>query len=115
MLRLSRRFRFLAVFWATMQFIVPAGMAIADALAALHAGGLNAPGHVEAGPGSGCVPTHPTDCAICRLLSTLADRGRAHEPALHRPSRDLASTADPTAIRSHTIARLPLSRAPPSV
>jgi hypothetical protein len=110
---LSRRFRILALLWGMMQVVIPPGMAIADGLATLSAGGLDAPAHVEAGPGVGCVPAHSADCAFCRFLSGFAARGAVHQPtpvvlahATAIPRRVAVTPA--TVVDGH-----PLSRAPP--
>jgi hypothetical protein len=114
MLVSSPRFNILGLFWAAIQLIVPPGLAIADSLVSLRAGGFDAPSHVEAGPGQGCVPMHPTDCAVCRFLSAFADRTRTHDGSTAVPARAAVVCRDADRIAARPHVQLPLSRAPPA-
>jgi hypothetical protein len=98
--------------WAVLQFALPAAATLADAR--LERQSVGAQAHVESRSDATCRPIHPSECALCQLVS------RASAPAVQdagapeivvavpqplvgeRPCRALAGTS-----------RLALARAPP--
>lgn len=53
--------------WAVLQFALPAVASTADALVERESRAQVA--HVESGSSTTCRPSHPTECALCQLIS----------------------------------------------
>src|SRR5439155_21879482 len=70
MVRPRRHLQWIALVWAFAQAGLPAAFVVTDALATERAGPAAQVSHVEDGPGQGCRPSHPAECAVCRFLST---------------------------------------------
>ena len=66
---MSTPVRFLTLLFATLQFVLPAAVSVADGAAA--AGGRNSATHVESKGDRDCKPPHTADCAMCRFLTAV--------------------------------------------
>ncbi|MES2180140.1 MAG: hypothetical protein V4550_19950 [Gemmatimonadota bacterium] len=110
MIRPSRWTRFLTVFFAAVQFALPATLSVSDAVDAIDR--RNAYSHVEDESRTACRPPHSADCVVCQYLSVLMV-GTSADP-LEVPRRltgGLAEFSAPSteSLRGHGY----LSRAPP--
>jgi hypothetical protein len=113
-MRRRRVFRGWAILWAVLQFALPAAASFADAH--VDSGNVIAPvSHVEATSGAGCRPAHPTECAICQLLSHSGTPAQETTCALVvAASSSRPVGASEVVVASDALARLPLPRAPPA-
>ena len=97
--------------WAVLQFALPAAASAADAHLERESRAQVA--HVESTSTSSCRPVHPTECALCQLLthqSTAATGSVLPAIAARVSSRVDAACLTPA---TAWLERLPLARAPP--
>ena len=112
-MRRSWGFRSWAIVWAVLQFALPAVATFADAH--LEREGTAAPAsHVESKPDASCHRVHPTECALCQVVSRAAALSvhRDSCPAgVHAVAQLVIAERPWRALAGST--RLALARAPP--
>jgi hypothetical protein len=112
-MRRTRCYRLGLVLTALFQLLLPTFASVADARAEA-AAEQGAYAHVEEHSSSHCVPVHPADCAICRVIGSGAT---VHDgPALLAPAVRLIGATLPQYERlapAATALRRPSQRAPP--
>jgi hypothetical protein len=111
----TRRSRFVRSVWlafAALQLALPGAAALADA--SLDIASEHARPHIESHSTSTCARVHPSDCALCRFLTTALVAGAAASI----PTSDAAPRTTPIiALRrpASAVVLLPRSRAPPTL
>jgi hypothetical protein len=108
-----RRSRFVRSSWlafAALQLVLPGAAALADA--SLDSAGAHARPHIESHSTAACARVHPSDCALCRFLTTALTAGAAATV----PTSDAAPRITPLVALTRPVSALvllPRSRAPP--
>jgi hypothetical protein len=111
----TRRSRFVRSVWlafAALQLVLPGAATLADA--SLDIAGAHARPHIESHSTSTCARVHPSDCALCRFLTTALVAGAAASV----PTSDAAPRSTPLVTLSHpasAVVLLPRSRGPPTL
>jgi hypothetical protein len=96
--------------FAALQLVLPGAAALADA--SLDIAGAHARPHIESHSTAECARVHPSDCALCRFLTTALVPGAAATI----PTSDAAPRITPLVAITRPISAvvlLPRARAPP--
>jgi hypothetical protein len=113
-MRRNSTWRSFSLLWAVLQLALPALVLLADAR--LERDGAQAAGaHVESVASKGCRPAHPSDCALCQVLSRTAPPAAAPAlPAIAAVVRP-AVVALVARLATRPAATSALPRAPPAI
>ncbi len=106
----SRLVRFTWLAFAALQIVLPGAAALADAT--LDIAGVHERAHIESHSTAACARVHPSDCALCRFLTSALAAGTATSV----PTSDAVPRRAPLVTLSHparAVVLLPRSRAPP--
>jgi hypothetical protein len=112
MMRRSPLVRSAWLAFAALQLALPGAAALADA--SLDIASAHARPHIESHSTAACARVHPSDCALCRFLTTALVPGAA---ATVPTSGAAPCVALPIALRrpASAVVLLPRSRAPPTL
>lgn len=112
-MRRRQGLRWWALVWAVLQFALPAAATLADARLERESASAQGP-HIESRSEASCRPVHPSECALCQVVS------RVSTPAVQSHACVATiSLIQPPVIGEqawHALAgstRLALARAPP--